>query len=209
MPITHRDLMIPSATPAPFTRAGWLFEPKYDGFRIIARNDNGRSRLTSRNGTDLTGAFPELAFELNGLPEVILDGELVVLDDQGKPQFESLRRRARMTGRPGGGAAAEVAAIFAFDMLSFEGVDIRHLSLMERKSMLERALIGGDRIRCVQHVEGEGEALYLAISEVELEGIVAKKGDSPYRSGRTRDWLKVKTPRFKSIEAIRLEHIRK
>ena len=71
--------------------------------------------------------------------------------------------------------------------------------------MLERALSGGDRIRCVQHVEGEGAALYLAISEVELEGIVAKKGDSPYRAGRTRDWLKVKTPRFKSIEAIRLE----
>ena len=133
MPITHRDLMIPSATPAPFTRAGWLFEPKYDGFRIMARNENNWPRLTSRNGIDLTSAFPELAFELRGLPgRVILDGELVVLDDQGKPQFESLRRRARMTRLPVG-AALEVAAIFAFDLLSFEGEDMRHLPLLERK----------------------------------------------------------------------------
>ena len=118
------------------------------------------------------------------MSEVILDGELVVLDDQGKPQFESLRRRARMTRRPGG-AAAEAAAIFAFDILLPEGEDTRQLSLLERKVLLQRLLGKGERIRYVQHAEEDGEALYQAIIEAELEGIVAKKGDSRFRAGRT------------------------
>ena len=98
--ITHRDLMIASSTAAPFSRAGWLFEAKYDGFRIMPRKEGSAVRLITRNGIDLAGAFPELIGELRELPDVVMDGELVVLDEQGKPQFESLRRRARMTRPP-------------------------------------------------------------------------------------------------------------
>ena len=209
--ITHRDLMLATAAPAAFSRAGWLFEPKYDGFRIMARKDGDTPRLITRNGIDLARPFPELVIELEGLPDLVLDGELVVLNEEGKPQFESLRRRARMTRLPPrrAGTAREAAAIFAFDLLSLAGEDLRNLPLLERKAMLQRVLRKGVRIRYLQHVEEQGEALYRAIAEAELEGIVAKKADAPYRAGRTRTWLKVKTPRFKTIEAKRLEHIRK
>ena len=174
--ITHRDLMLASAAPTAFSRAGWLFEPRYDGFRIMARKEDDTPRLITRNGLDLARAFPELVVELEGLPDLVLDGELVVLNEEGKPQFESLRRWARMTRLPPRRASPhEAAAIFAFDILSLAGEDLRNLPLLERKAMLQRVLRKGVRIRYLQHVEEQGEALYRAIADAELEGIVAKK----------------------------------
>lgn len=92
--------MLATSAPGPFSRPGWLFEPKYDGFRILARKERGAVRLITRNGFDLAKAFPELVIELETLPDVVMDGELVVLDEHGHPQFDSLRRRARMTRLP-------------------------------------------------------------------------------------------------------------
>ena len=100
---------------------------------------------------------------------------------EGEERFESLRRRARMTRLPPrrAGTAHEAAAIFAFDLLSLAGEDLRNLPLLKRKAMLQRVLRKGVRIRYLQHVEEQGEALYRAIAEAELEGIVAKKADAP------------------------------
>lgn len=209
--ITHRDLMLATSTRAPFSRPGWLFEPKYDGYRILAEKQRGAVRLLTRNGIDLSKAFPELVVELEGLPDVVIDGELVALDEKGKPHFDQLRGMAARRRRPPirAGKAAYVTAIFAFDLLSLSGEDVRALPLIERKAMLKRALKDGHRIRYLQHVEAEGQALYQWIVQSELEGIVAKRADAPYRAGRTSAWLKVKTPAHKAIEAKRLEHKRR
>src|ERR1700675_1724044 len=92
MPIFYRDLMLATPAPAPFSRPGWLFELKYDGFRTLAMNAGGEPRIISRNGIEMTGLFPELAAEFKTLPDLVLDGELVVLDKQGHPVFQLLRR---------------------------------------------------------------------------------------------------------------------
>ena len=168
----------------------------------MARKQGNVVRLITRNGRDIAGAFPELVKELGTLPDVVLDGELVVVDKQGKPLFEALRRRALMTRRPWtAGVEGQAAAIFCFDVLSVAGEDLRHLPLIERKTTLQRVLKNGARIRYLQHVEEQGEAFFQAIAKAELEGMVAKQADAPYRAGRTRTWLKVKTPLFKAIEA--------
>src|SRR4051812_5857933 len=94
--ITHRELMLATESKRAFDRAGWLFELKYDGFRVLAVHDGERARILSRRGNDLSASFPEIVACLRMLPELVLDGELVVLDQEGKPQFERLSRRARM-----------------------------------------------------------------------------------------------------------------
>src|SRR4051812_32961853 len=94
-PISHRDLMLAQKAAKPFDRPGWLYELKLDGYRVLAIRDGAGVRLLSRRGNDLAASFPEIMADLIALPEMIADGELVVLDAEGKPQFERLQRRAR------------------------------------------------------------------------------------------------------------------
>jgi bifunctional non-homologous end joining protein LigD len=197
--------MLATSVSKPFDRPGWIFELKYDGFRVLGIRDVESVRLLSRRGNDLSAAFPEIVACLRELPDIVLDGELCVLDDQGKPQFERLGRRARMKRTVSVTAAAreEPAVLFAFDCLSFKGKDVRKLPLLRRKKYVQDALQRSQRIRPVQHVGEQGVRLYDAASALQLEGIVAKRADSPYTAGRSKEWIKIRTPHGRSTQEER------
>src|SRR3954471_13130309 len=193
--VSYKDLELLSEVPRPFDRAGWLFELKYDGFRAIALNEAGRVRLLSRKGNDLAPAFPEIAAEIASLPECSIDGELTVLDERGIPQFDPLAVRARKSTPSAIKAAARQtpAAFMAFDLLTLDGQDLRARPLAERKRALAQLLGGLKRVKSVQYIEAQGSELYRSVEQMGLEGIVAKNAAAPYRRGRSRDWLKIKT----------------
>ncbi len=191
--------MFAHAVDAPFSSPDWIFEPKLDGFRILAFLQDGRVRLLSRAGNDLTRNFPGIAEELAALPhaELVLDGEVVALDDKGAPDFVLLQQHANapkagstaLEGRP----EQAVIAYYPFDILHLDGYDLRQTPLHQRKRLLSLAVPPSDRVQLVQSVEGDGEALYRVIEQVGIEGVVAKRRDSRYRAGeRTRNWLKIK-----------------
>ena len=200
-----RDLMLATSAARPFDRAGWLFELKYDGFRVLAIRRGDQLRLLSRRGNDLLPCFPEVAACLRELPDIVLDGELVVLDEKGKPIFERVRRRARTRKPTSVTAAAErdPAAMFAFDVLSSGGKDVRKLPLVKRKQIVQDALRGSPRIRPVRYVGEQGVRLYETACALQLEGIVAKLADAPYNAGRSREWLKIRTPHGRDVQAER------
>jgi bifunctional non-homologous end joining protein LigD len=182
-----------------FDDPAFLFELKIDGFRAVASRQGDRPSLHYRRGADATALFPDLAKALLALPfeQVIFDGEIAVLDEAGRPVFQRLQRRALLTApRDLARAAAELpAALFVFDLLAFDGFDLRPLPLVERKALLKRVLPAEGPLRYVDHVEGHGTALFASVRELGLEGIMAKRAQSPYRAGRSRDWLKVRFDR--------------
>ena len=139
----------------------------------------------------------------------MIDGELVMLDEKGMPQFHRLRARITRKRRPPMRAFPEAPAVFAFDLLALKGKDMRALPLLERKAALQSLLEDCHHVRYLQHVKEHGEALYRHFESLGLEGVVGKKADAPYKAGATQFWKKVKTPAFKEIEARRLEHTRK
>ncbi|MBI5511273.1 MAG: DNA ligase D [Deltaproteobacteria bacterium] len=186
--------MLAETAAAPFSRAGWLFEPKYDGFRLLASRDP-EVRLRYRRGGDATHLFPEVALALSTLPyRLVMDGEIVVTDATGRPSFELLAERAHQT------RAADIAALsvlhpatyFVFDLPALEGFDLGDLPLATRKALLARVAPALGPVRFVAHVETRGRELYDAATRLGLEGIVAKRADSPYRPGRQKTWLKVR-----------------
>ena len=126
-----------------FTRDGWLFELKMDGYRLLACKSRGEALLLTRNGNDYTEVFPEIAKAVRALPidACIIDGEVVVLDAEGKPSFSLLQQRGRISSPLDiSRAAVELpAAFFVFDLLAFEDFDVRSLPLMRRKQLLARA----------------------------------------------------------------------
>ncbi len=151
---------------------------------MLAGRDRGRPRLRYRSGLDATGAFPEVAAALDALPrgDFVLDGEVVVLDAEGRPRFQRLQQRSQAT-------------LFAFDCLAAEGRDLRARPLLERKEALRRILRGQSAIRFVDHVPTDGLGFFDEVRALGLEGIVAKRADSPYVPGRSRDWRKIRSER--------------
>ena len=143
------------------------------------------------------------------MPDAVIDGELVMLDELGMPQFHLLRARIVTKRRAAHRANPEVPALFAFDLLELRGQDMRGKPLLERKAVLKRLLGVSRHIRYLQHVKEHGEALYRHFESLGLEGVVGKKADAPYTAGATQLWRKVKTPAFKEIEAKRLQHLQK
>lgn len=191
--------MKPETSERPFSRPGWVFELKYDGFRMLSAGGAGEARLFYKSGNDATRIFPELVREVAALPfqGLILDGEAVVLDEAGKPSFQRLQRRGLRTRAADAAhaAAAAPATLFVFDLLACEGFDLRSLPLAARKQVLRRVLAAGADdgwIRLSEEIPERGEDLYAAVSEMGLEGIVAKRADSPYRAGYSADWLKIR-----------------
>jgi len=197
--VEDTQLMLAEAREQPFSKAGWLFELKLDGYRLRAAREDGEAKLVSRNGHDLTGAFPEIARAVAALPYegLILDGELVVADDAGRPSFSRLQNRSKLTRVPEVKRAAveTPATLYAFDLLAFEGYDVRPLPLVKRKAILAKLLPRAGALRFSDHVETKGEALYEHVVQLGLEGIVAKRADSPYRAGRSANWLKIRADR--------------
>jgi bifunctional non-homologous end joining protein LigD len=191
--------MLADTRERPFSKAGWVFEIKYDGYRMITSLEGGAARLTTRNGGDATASFPEVVRALEALPfdGLILDGEVVVHDEAGLPSFQRLQKRARLTRAIDiKHASVELpATLYLFDVLAAEGRDLRALPLLERKGFLRRLLPSVGPLRYSDHIEEHGEPFFEEIRKLELEGLIAKKADSPYRSGRSTHWVKVRADR--------------
>ncbi|PVM81998.1 DNA ligase D [Caulobacter endophyticus] len=170
----------------PPTGAGWAHEIKFDGYRLQLRVEDGRAVLRTRKGLDWTERFAGVAEGAADLPDAIIDGEAVVLDEAGQPDFAALQAALAEGGE------GEII-FFAFDLLFSGGEDLRALPLRERKARL-KALLGQDeaRLRYVDHFETAGDAVLLSACKLELEGIISKRLDAPYRSGRSETWTKSK-----------------
>ncbi len=194
--------MLATLTDHPFSDPNWLFEIKWDGVRALAWIAGGALTLRSRTGADITKRYPELA----SLPgafvahQAILDGEVVALDVQGRSDFERLQERMHVRV-PGENLLSRVPAVyFAFDLLYCDGYDLREAPLSERKQLLRRLLHVSDRFRFSDHQMEHGKELFGLAKENGLEGIIAKRVDSPYVSARSADWLKLKVT--KTLDAV-------
>ncbi|KPJ81514.1 MAG: DNA ligase [Gemmatimonas sp. SG8_23] len=193
------ELMLASSEDRAFSREGWVFELKYDGYRLLAERSGREAFLRSRSGHDLTATFPEVARAVRGLPYegLVIDGEVVVNDAEGMPSFSRLQRRGRILNRVDAlRASVELPAVYhAFDLLGIEGLDLRSLPLLVRKEVLRDILPTVGPIRYVDHIPERGEVMFEHVDRMRLEGIVGKKADSRYRGGRSRSWVKVRTVR--------------
>ena len=189
--------MLASATPQPFDHPGWLFEPKLDGIRALALVAGGSAKLLGRRGSDITAQYPALAAELARQPawELGLDGEIIALDQDGKPSFELLQQRLNLSRQPDIRSAEEQVPViyYAFDLLHLDGYDLTGTPLGQRQALLRTALVSSERVRLLEHFLGLGEATYKAALAQGLEGVVAKRRDSRYEAGgRSQQWLKIK-----------------
>ena len=191
------DPMLATSRETPFSREGWIFEIKYDGYRLLAERRGREALLRSRRGHDMTATFPEIARAVRGLPYegLVLDGEVVVPDGEGRPSFSRLQRRGRILKRNDAlRSSIESPAMYhVFDLLAIEGHDLRALPLLKRKAFLRSIVPSVGPIRYVDHIEEQGEIMYRHVDRMRLEGIVAKRGDAPYRGGRSKSWVKVRT----------------
>lgn len=180
----------------PFTNPDWLFELKYDGYRLLAEKRNGVASLRYRSGGDATRLFPEIARAVAALPfsNFILDGEVVVLGDDGAPVFNRLQQRNNLVREMDITRAAVLhpATYMAFDLLACERRDVRQLPVIVRKHLLRRTLPKLGVIKYSDHVLGRGEDLYELVRQRSLEGMVAKRADAPYVGKRSELWLKIR-----------------
>lgn len=189
-------LQLAEARPTAFTKDGWGFELKFDGFRLLAERIGSKVRLVLRRGREATRQFPEIVTALEQVPggDFIIDGELVIQDEHGRPIFQRLLTRGTLTGQREieAGMRANPAVFFAFDLLmDSTGADLRNLPLRERKAKLLASVPKLERVLPVEYIEREGEALLEAVRGQQLEGIVAKDLSAPYRGGRSAAWQKI------------------
>jgi DNA ligase D-like protein (predicted ligase) len=185
--------MLATLTDDRFSREGWLFEPKLDGERCLVLRDTQGLGLYSRNQKLLNTKYPELVtvFEKQKPESFIVDGEIVAFDND-VTSFSKLQQRMQV-GHPSAELRKQVpVSFYAFDLLYLDGRDLRRLRLRERKQLLEGAFRFQGPLRITEHRETEGEAFYREACARHWEGIIAKKADSVYVSGRSRDWLKFK-----------------
>jgi bifunctional non-homologous end joining protein LigD len=192
--------MLATLVEEPFDDPQWLYEVKWDGYRAVAFIHEGKARMVSRNQNDLTGEFTEIAQALQSLPveNAILDGEVVALDEEGRPSFSLMQQRTGMT-QPGARTSRNRAVpivYYAFDLLYFDGYNLMAAELEQRKELLKQ-IIPSDKgfVRYSDHYPEHGTQLYAAARDKGLEGIVAKLRTSPYAQKRSRDWLKIKITR--------------
>jgi bifunctional non-homologous end joining protein LigD len=180
----------------PFSDPAWLYEIKYDGVRVLADRRGDRVTLYGRSGQDTTSRYPEVTRALRALPvdRFVIDGEIVALDDAGRPSFQRLQPRMALTDPRDIELAArrQPAVGVFFDCLGLDDRDLRRRPLVERKECLRLLVPPLGTVRYGDHVAGEGRAFFEAASAQRLEGIVAKKARSVYSGGRTRDWIKIK-----------------
>jgi bifunctional non-homologous end joining protein LigD len=176
-----------------FSDPAWLYERKFDGERCLAYRDGDRLRLMTRNQKQVSGTYPELAAALAGQDhsDFIIDGEVVAFDGAAT-SFSRLQQRLGQHD-PGAALVAQVPVFFyLFDVLWAGGRDIRPRPLTERKDVLAGLLEFGGPLRFAEHRTQDGEAYYAQACASGWEGLVVKRGDAPYRAGRSKDWLKFK-----------------
>lgn len=172
---------------------GWLHEQKFDGYRIIAVLVRGTVTLWSRNGIEWTERLPEIASAVRTLPasRLVLDGEVAVLQPDGRTSFQAMQRAFEGDVAP---------SYFVFDLLEQDGDDLRDLPLEERKARLQDLLATAPaELRYSGHIIGRGEEFFALACKRELEGIVSKRRDAPYRAGRGKDWVKTKCLRRQEL----------
>jgi bifunctional non-homologous end joining protein LigD len=186
----------------PFSDPNWLFEIKWDGVRALAWIDSGALTIRARSGAEITGRYPELA----SLPaaisarQAILDGEIAAIDAHGRSDFGLLQERMHVRA-PAENLISRVPVVFfAFDLLYCDGYDLRRSPLIERKQLLQRLLHTSDRFRFSDHQLERGKEIFEVARDNGLEGIVAKRIDSPYVSERSTSWLKLKIT--KTLDAV-------
>lgn len=190
------EFMLATLVDQPFSDPGWLFEIKFDGVRVLASRAGSRVELRGRSGRVVTERYPEIALALRALPleRFVLDGEIVALDEAGRSSFQRLQARMNLTRAADierARAGVPVTAIF-FDAPALDGRDLRRLPLEARKECLGLLLPARGVARYGDHVLEHGREFFDAVSAERLEGVVAKKRDSPYVARRSRDWLKIK-----------------
>src|SRR5437899_2419319 len=197
--------MMAVAADEPFDSPDFVYEPKWDGVRTLAFVDGGEVRLQTRNLLDCTKQYPEAhaaAEALTGGYRAILDGEVVALDEKGVPSFQRLQ--PRMHQRDESAVARlrkSVPVVYeVFDLLYLDGEDLARQPLRDRRRRLEAALEPMGAIRLSEGFPGNGIALFKAVQEQGLEGIVAKRLDAPYVSGRSAAWVKIKA--YKSMDCV-------
>jgi bifunctional non-homologous end joining protein LigD len=199
--LSARDvgLMLAGIRDQPFSGKDWLFELKYDGYRLLVGKGASGTELLYRRGSEVSASFPEITRAVAALPlgSLVMDGEVVVADDENRPSFARLQKRVQLT-RPLDIERATLdlpATVYLFDLLACEGFDLRGLPLTLRKRLLARLLPAAGPLRFADHVAERGEDLFREIRRLGLEGMIAKKAASPYRAGRSDDWLKVRIER--------------
>jgi bifunctional non-homologous end joining protein LigD len=184
---------LPTSAPQPPSSALWLHEIKHDGFRLIARKSGNRVRLYSRPGNDLTKRFPLIVESLARLRphSCIIDGEAVACGDDGIASFDRIRYRRH----------DESVFLYAFDLVELDGDDLRRDPFQVRKATLASVLAkAGPGMRFNEHIEADGPTVFAHACKMGLEGIVSKRKDSTYRSGRSPDWLKSKNPACAAVK---------
>lgn len=170
----------------PFDKPDWIYEIKWDGYRAIADVSKKHSRLYSRNGLSFKYVYPVIFDELTKIKkDVVLDGEIVALDEHGKPSFQLIQQYGENPN--------VTLCYYVFDCLYVNGKSIEDKPLIERKQILKQLLPQSDIIRYCDHIEGQGKAFFKAMQKQGLEGMIAKRADSIYsENSRSSDWLKVK-----------------
>lgn len=182
--------------PEPPDGDAWLHEIKFDGYRLLAHLEQGQLRLMTRNGHDWTHRFPSLASALQRLPakSALVDGEIVVFESDGSTSFRKLQDR--VGGR--GDTVNESGLVYqVFDLLYLDGYDLRRTPLKDRKGALKTVLdarphVANEPVRYSDHIQGHGPAFLHEVSEMGLEGVISKRANGPYRSGRDASWIKTK-----------------
>jgi bifunctional non-homologous end joining protein LigD len=178
---------IPTRSMKPPAGPDWVHEIKHDGYRLQVRREGDSVRLFTRRGYDWSGRYPAIAVTATLLRarSFTLDGEAVVCGPDGVAIFDALHRRGIVTE----------AMLYAFDLLELDGQDLRGMPLADRKTRLAR-LLGGRRLGIVlsDHTDEDGATIFRQACRTGLEGIVSKRLTAPYRSGPSKDWIKVKNP---------------
>ncbi len=179
--------MLATVVKEPFDHPDWIFEVKWDGYRAVAEIRDGAVSLYSRNGISFNKKFSPVAESLRKFRfDAVLDGEIVVLDDQGRSDFQKLQHYQD--------SGSGHLIYYVFDLLYFQGHDLTGLPLLRRKELLKKILPSSPKIRFSDHIAKEGVLFYRVSKEKGLEGIIAKHSQSVYETGkRSRQWLKVKT----------------
>jgi len=190
---TNVKPMLATLIDEPFDSSDWLYEIKWDGYRSVGSWDGKRASLYSRNGNDFSKKYSPIFEAVHALSKpVVLDGEIVMLDEAGRSRFELLQNYQR-------GAKGQLV-YYVFDILWCDGKDLRGLPLTERKQILYELLEGNDTIRYSDHVEARGKDFFQAAERQGLEGIMAKRKDSVYKTSyRSEQWLKIKTHKRQEV----------
>jgi bifunctional non-homologous end joining protein LigD len=195
---------IPTLADRPPSGPGWIHEIKHDGFRLIAKRDGAGVRLLTRNGHDWSDRYPAVASAIGRLScwSCVVDGEVAIVDQEGRAVFELLQQGPRIKPE---------AILFAFDLLELDGADMRRKPLLTRKRRLLKLLdelLNGAPTAVIynEHMEGDGDVIFHHACKLQCEGIISKRADSPYRSGRSRTWIKTKAPAAIEAQRIRSEN---